>query len=294
MFSLFREPAREPILKSKPTRAAPHQSFSELLGVIVVPWLVCVVICYMFAVTYHFAPMAVWLIILAGLVVCMSVIQRNFHEEQRQYGLRDSSMAHLCLVAILLASVFGFVAYRSFYSKYWLSQSSHSYANVLPSEAAAAYADAGKLIFSEDARLVISKALGYKEGSVYCVAPIQDDADSTVQFWAAGLDCCGARGSFSCDDAWDIKAHAGVVLKPEPEYLQAVKQAKAAFGLEAAKEPVFVRWVVSPEVVELKDFLFGNGLLVGVCIVFLVLLATFGTSLDSSHTSHYAERIGFV
>lgn len=294
MFSIFRDPTREPILKSRPTRAVPHHSFSELLGTIVLPWFMCVAICYMFAMIYHFEPMTVWLVILASLVTCMSMIQHDPQLEKTQSGLWDSSMVHLCLVAIVLATVFGSVAYRSFYSRYWLSHNSHAYANVLPSEAAGPYADAGKLIFSEDARLVVSKALGYKEGSVYCVAPIQDDSDSTVQFWAAGLDCCGARGSFSCDDAWDIKAHSGVVLMPEPGYVQAVHQAQAAFGLEAVKQPVFVRWVVNPEIVELKDFLFGNGLLVGVCIVFLVLLALFGTGLDSNQRNYYAERIGLV
>lgn len=295
MFGLFREPARDPMRKAGPARGVP-QNFGllELSSIVVVPWLVCVTICYMFAVIYHAAPGAVWLIILVGLVVCMSMIRNDHQKDYREHGLVDSSVAHLCLVAIFLSTFFGVVAYQGFYSKYWLSHNSHSYANVLPSEAAAAYGDAGKLIFSEDARLVVSKSLGYKDGSVYCIAPIQDDADSKVQFWAAGYDCCGARGSFSCDDAWDNKAHAGVVLQPEPKFLEAVHQAQAAFGLEAAKEPVFVRWVVDPERVELKNFLFGNGILVGTCLVFLVLLATFGTSLNLNQRSSYAERIGFV
>lgn len=295
MFGLFREPSREPARKARPARSVPqHFGFLELSSIIIVPWLVCAAICFMFAVVYHSSPGAVWFVILVGLVACMYTVHNDLQKDYRQHGLVDSSVAHLCLVGILLATISGVVAYRSFYSMYWLSHNSHSYVNVLPSEAAAAYGDAGKLIFSEDARLVVSKALGYKDGLVYCIAPIQDDADGKIQFWAAGQDCCGARGSFSCDDAWDSKAHAGVVLPPEAGYLEAVHQAEAAFGLEAAKEPVFVRWVVDPERVELKNFLFGNGILVGVCVIFLVLLATFGTSLNLNQRSYYAERIGFV
>lgn len=296
MFGLFREPSREPARKARPVPNVPQRfGFLELSSIIIVPWLVCVGICFMFAQVYHSAPGAVWLVILVGWVVCMYMLTNDIQKDYREHGVVDSSLAHLCLAAILLATISGVVAYRSYYSKYWLSHNSHSYVNVMPSEAATAYADAGKIIFSEDARVVVSKALGYKDGSVYCVAPIQDDADSKVQFFAAGLDCCGARGSFSCDDAWDSKARAGVVLQPEPGYLNAAHQAQAAFGLYAAQEPVFVRWVVDPERVELKNFLFGNGILVGVCLVFLVLLATFGTSLNlSQRTSYYAERIGFV
>ena len=48
-----------------------------------------------------------------------------------------------------------------------------------------------------------------QDGSTFCVAPIVDsEANASVQFWAAGVDCCGGR--FDCDDAWDGKAHAGV------------------------------------------------------------------------------------
>ena len=51
-----------------------------------------------------------------------------------------------------------------------------------------------------------------KDGSTYCVALIVDAATSSVQFWAAGVNCC-SRGNFECDDAWDEKAHAGLVLR---------------------------------------------------------------------------------
>jgi len=47
------------------------------------------------------------------------------------------------LVALVAATVVGVFAYGEFLGKYWNARGSHSFANVLPSEDAAGYADAG-------------------------------------------------------------------------------------------------------------------------------------------------------
>eukprot|EP00438_Fugacium_kawagutii_P025670 Skav205815 [mRNA] locus=scaffold307:430550:432604:+ [translate_table: standard] len=122
--------------------------------------------------------------------------------------------------------------------------------------------------------LPISCMSGVVDGSTYCVAPIVDAATSSVQFFAAGIDCC-SRGKFECDDAWDEKAHAGLVLRHawHPQYALAVKQAAAAFGLTTAKNPLFVQWVVDPEKVEMNYWMLGNGILVGSCLISLVISA---------------------
>eukprot|EP00913_Durusdinium_trenchii_P009980 g9366.t1 len=84
------------------------------------------------------------------------------------------------------------------------------------------------------------------------------------------MDCC-SRGTFECDDAWDQKAHAGLVLQARDQYRLAVRQAAAAYGLASAKEPIFVQWVVDPEKVELNYWMLGNGILVGSCLISLVI-----------------------
>jgi len=38
-------------------------------------------------------------------------------------------------------------------------------------------------------------------GHTYCVAPILSADAEKAEFWAVGVDCCGARASFMCDDA---------------------------------------------------------------------------------------------
>lgn len=161
---------------------------------------------YLFASTYHVMPVFVWLIALALLAVCL------WHARHQPRSHWHSLLPVSCIAAVLVSCTLGLVAYRSFYSIYWLYHDSPSYANVLPSEPAAGYLDAGKIVFAEEARVDRGRGMSFKDGSRYCVAPIVDASTKLVQFWAAGLDCC-RRGSFECDDAWDEKAHAGLVLQ---------------------------------------------------------------------------------
>merc|ERR1719159_1832451 len=57
-------------------------------------------------------------------------------------------------------------------------EEAREYHNVLPSEPAAAHADAGKITFAEAARIDTTKAVGYKAASTYCVAPILDPSSN--------------------------------------------------------------------------------------------------------------------
>merc|ERR1719453_143098 len=85
--------------------------------------------------------------------------------------------------------------------------------NLMPTNLAEAHADAGKIVFTDATRVDTTRAAGYKDGSMYCVAPIEDDVPiGKVQYWAAGTDCCLGRADFNCDDAWDPKARSGVVI----------------------------------------------------------------------------------
>lgn len=67
------------------------------------------------------------------------------------------------------------------------------------------YQDAGTVYFDSPTITVDkSKVMSYKEGDLYCVAPIIDTActsDCGFEFWAVGLNCCGTDGelAFTCD-----------------------------------------------------------------------------------------------
>merc|ERR1719310_2251534 len=155
------------------------------------------------------------------------------------------------------------------------------YGNVLPSEGAAAHADAGKIIWAASARVDHTRAVGFKAWHTYCVAPVLDDSDmSKIGFWAAGIDCCGARGSFWCDEAGYPMAYAAVPFK-EPQVLnlgydhskfdKAIKLAEASFNIHAEKEPLLVRWVTNPVAFQWDMFYRGLGSYAMGCLVAIIV-----------------------
>eukprot|EP00933_Yihiella_yeosuensis_P080583 TRINITY_DN94035_c0_g1_i1.p1 TRINITY_DN94035_c0_g1~~TRINITY_DN94035_c0_g1_i1.p1 ORF type:complete len:301 (+),score=65.64 TRINITY_DN94035_c0_g1_i1:123-1025(+) len=264
--------ARAP-LNPQPPMAPRHFTPGELMSLVMVPFIVCVLGFLLVAESYHNSKIFVMSVMGTAALVCLANVRKNLIETPQPFR---PAMAIWCLVALAWSAFFGVWAHEQYYSQYWASFDSHSYANVLPSEPAAGYIDAGKIIFARESRIDVSRSMGYKDdGVVYCVAPVVDDSEGRkIQFWAAGVDCCGARGSFSCDDAWDIKAKAGVTIEQPAmltQYGRAVSQATAAYGMESTKTPVFVRWVVDPSRVEVNFWRMGNGMLIAVSMVFLAL-----------------------
>ena len=64
---------------------------------------------------------------------------------------------------LYFTSNFRWFAPGNFYSIYWLYHDSHAYANVLPSEPAAGYLDAGKLVFADEAHIDARRGMGFKD-----------------------------------------------------------------------------------------------------------------------------------
>merc|ERR1719440_250388 len=81
-----------------------------------------------------------------------------------------------------------------------------SYHGVYAQQPSAAFQDASFLNFANGTVVDGSKALGMKDpaggASVFCVAPVADRTSAgRYDFWAIGVDCCGVRNGFTCDDA---------------------------------------------------------------------------------------------
>lgn len=250
----------------------------------IIPWYVFIVVSLVFALPYHNHKESTWVLLLLATVFFVVLFNRSATDENtwRQYCWG------LCVLALGLATGVGLFTYNQFLGNYWHSRDSHSYANVLPSEDAAGYADAGKLAFADEARLDTSRALGYKDADIFCVAPILDEVPlKEIQFWAVGVDCCERRGTFDCDDAWDPDARSGVVVvSPDrnwhDQYALAVRQAEQAFKLASAPEPVFVRWVVDPDRVTRNYFRFGVGILIVATVAHGVISGVFSHVLRTT------------
>lgn len=97
--------------------------------------------------------------------------------------------------------------------------------------------------FASGGHVESTKGLGYRDGNLYCVAPIFGvNTGNFVGYWAAGQDCCDARGSFRCDDVLEENAHGGVVIEPLQQYMDAATQAASQYDLSIPAHPVFIKW----------------------------------------------------
>jgi len=221
-----------------------------------VPNVISVVIYILFTKAYENAAGFVISLIFAVAAACVFTMWRFKKAPLAFY------IAFCSLIGITCSSVVGYTSYDVAFSNYLFLRESNSYANILATEPAESYANAGKIVFAAGTRVDSNLALGYKDGTTYCVAPIIDEMMSgVVEFWAVGTDCCNVRGSFQCDDAWTSKARSGVVLRdPTGNFMRAVRQAEASFELAASVKPVFVRWVVDPEKVQWNYHLVGIGI----------------------------------
>jgi len=264
----------------KTDRNAPAElSWAVLIEVGLGAWVVFSIICLLFGFSYHDSKVVVWTLILLGGGVLVIVILQHMRQYNKSSTARDTVIiASWLLAAVVLGTVVGYVSYDCCIGEYWLSQRLEARENVLPSEPAGAYANAGEIIFADEARVDASKSVGFKDTETFCVAPIASDAPlDTVQFWAAGIDCCGARGSFACDDSWNPKAHAGVVINNisnalmrsdiRGKYLKAIKLAEVTYAIASVKEPILVRWVANPDQVQLNVWRAGFGLLLASIII---------------------------
>jgi len=230
----------------------------------------------LFTYGYHHIPGVVWSTVC--LLSCFALIFILTPPGPTEQGRSGVLLGCLCGSAIVLSTLCGLHNYGTHMEQYWLYEEAREYHNVLPSEPAAAHADAGKITFAEAARIDTTKAVGYKAASTYCVAPILDPSSSNrVEFWAVGLDCCAPRGEFNCDDATKEgteAAHGGLVvfdtgsIHRHYEYFsKAVKESEAANDLVSSAEPIFVRWVKDPESVQASFFGAGNWAVIGYCVL---------------------------
>jgi len=266
--------------KSDPNGHPSDISIQHLLEISVVAWVVFSCVCLLFGLSYHNSKVEIWTVVVLGIIVLLAVVYQSWHTWYESHMSRTSIIvATWLLVAVVTGSWVGLYSYECCISEYWMAHELEARTNVLPSEAAGAYSNAGAIVFADEARVDPSRSVGFKDNAVYCVAPVASDAAlDTVQFWAAGTDCCGARGSFHCDDAWNPKARSGLVILPKPDnsiihedvreqYMKAVRLAEVTYAIASAKEPIFVRWVSDPAQVELNIWRAGMGIVIAAIVI---------------------------
>jgi hypothetical protein len=183
------------------------------------------------------------------------------------YLLNDDDTWFLVLAVQVLISCFagvlvGQYIWEDFSSSYYKLSLLHNYVDIDPIQPGQAYLDAGSVLFKDLSYVDTGKAIGYKDGNVWCVAPIKFTTNATADtdFWAVGKDCCtGFPGSFNCqEDRSDSFAHGGLRAVDDADlamYRLAVTQAIGEYkphsdflidGRMNTVNPLFFHWVRDP------------------------------------------------
>lgn len=113
--------------------------------------------------------------------------------------------------------------------------------------------DAGTIQFAPGSSIDTAKSMAYREGRVYCVAPIVSYDQSPLlayDFWAVGVDCCSSAQSngmdFQCGDVFSSEGGLRNFNDADRSYfLLAVMQAEAKYGIHSS-HPIFINWMPNP------------------------------------------------
>jgi len=228
---------------------------ANVMGFVLVPWVVFALVMLPFALSYRHYSSSCWFVFLLALLLSSLFVFATRHVGGVK-GRYWMFLGVLCFIATGCGLLLGLYDYYKYTQTYHLYTEGRWYGNVMPSDHPGAKKDAGMISFSSDAYVDPVKSVGFRSGSLYCVAPIMgDNTDNFVGFWAIGTDCCRSRGLFECGDVWNTNAHSAMVLFEESPvlpadsdiYRKAVEQAAATYEFGVPENPTFVRWVVDLE-----------------------------------------------
>lgn len=156
-------------------------------------------------------------------------------------------------VAWGLAFVTGDANFTSYMRPYYDITNLNTYPSVDPSKyTGAQLMDAGMIQFTKGSKLNLANSIGFKNGDVYCVAPVvgKNGTQATYDFWAVGINCCsGHTADFRCGEFSNPAANWGLRLMDDSKrdmFRLAVKEAEASFNLNAP-HPVFMYWLSDPQ-----------------------------------------------
>jgi len=225
-----------------------------------VPWALFTVIfgVMSFSVHYQHANLCAFVAVLGAAIVvacgymAFQALRRRWAGDAQREPTWYVFVALTLFVGWVLALILGSANYRSNMQPYYDMSSLNTYPGVDPSMShGQQLLDAGRVTFTRESRLDISRSFGFKDETTYCVAPIVSSRDrlASYDFWAVGAGCCsGNHPDFHCRDYNNPRAHAGLRLMDSGQakyYRLAIEQAEAAYGIRA-ETPLLFNWMEDP------------------------------------------------
>lgn len=233
---------------------------TAIVEAILVPWAIFTAALYLlsFGMHYDHSNQCYFLLVclaLIGVGFAAKAAQHRAHAEETRHNPKwYAFLAAFCTIAWLLGVFLGEANYEGLSKQYYHLRDLNTVKNVDPaSSAGQQFLDASSIVFTNTSHVDPKLGLGYKDSTVYCVAPITSGsaAFARYDFWAVGKDCCNAfGGSFYCgNSADDPEAHSGIRLMSDGDrayYRLAVMQAESQYKI-SAPSPLFFEWVKDAE-----------------------------------------------
>jgi hypothetical protein len=221
---------------------------------VMAPWLLFCVVFYLWSFRFHFRYGTKLKYVLVGLAaVCCAPLYawwdaRKVTKDPSWFGYTTLTF----ILAVVCGASLGDENYKNNMWYYYKYDSMEAYPLVdVGKELGVNMLDAGRVYFSSDSRIEQETSWHFKDGTVYCVAPIKSSnmLTETLDFWAVGTDCCGTSApDFRCGEFANPRARSGLRVLDEsilPNYRLAVEQASALFHLHSTN-PIFFIWTQDP------------------------------------------------
>lgn len=226
---------------------------------ILVPWALFTAVYGVLSFSLHYnQPQVAWFICVCAFLLVMGTGGYALAQRYKRFMTAEKEpswmlfLALTMLIAFVAAYVLGTQNYSQNMRPYFDMLNLNNYTDVYPSRMRGQQLmDAGVIQFAEGTRLDISRSMGFRNGQVYCVAPITlgDEPLATYDFWAVGTGCCsGNQANFHCPNFNNPHSNGGLRLMSDADrgfYRLAVQQAEATYRIRAV-HPLFFEWVAEP------------------------------------------------
>mmetsp|Transcript_62514 Transcript_62514/g.140999 ORF Transcript_62514/g.140999 Transcript_62514/m.140999 type:complete len:320 (-) Transcript_62514:95-1054(-) len=226
-----------------------------------VPWFVFASIYGVMSFSFHYQhPAAAWMLVVLGFLsvgVAAFLAQRTKQRERDPMWYTFATFA--LFLAVLLGTMFGDMNFWFNMQPFYDVENLNTYPSVNPArEKGQQLMDAGRVYFASGTGLDMSKAMGFKNQDLFCVAPIVHGGEqlASYDFWAVGMNCCsGVSADFRCGEFNNPHARSGLRLMRDdqrPFFRLAVQQAEAAYNIKST-HPLFFYWMQDP-VAEMNSY----------------------------------------
>lgn len=248
----------------------PAQRVFQLTVLTLLPFFVYATVLYLFSHKFYSAPggcIAAFCIVVGVCGLQYMVVDHCTRRPAQKWKKWVGGLGGVSAFAGLIVGLYIHYEWMLLNAKY---TNMMKYSNVAASQPALQFEDAGSLLFTEGTTVDRTRAVGYRNirtSQTMCVAPVVDGQMSPtdpIVFFAIGVNCCGWRSSFHCDDAAKSGTRGGLLML-EPDRLvspamewavdgdfngeafeAAIELQKSVFAVSAAKHHRMLRWVKDP------------------------------------------------